>query len=570
MQLIKQPRYDDRGSALFTALMSTLVMLALGLALLAVVDTQAQQSTTERTRDRGFNLAESVLTSEAFVLGRNWPASAVTSGTGTTSVPVERNCSDAAAGVSGNLSTAAAAGTPAALIHGTLRASFTDAAFAGATWQVNVCDNAASAVWDDALLTNGTKNWDKNGDNKVWVRAQATVDGRTRALAGLVQVRSTAALPSKYGLATGNVTDDLGSTVNNLSTNALGGVLSGLLGTTPTVAPDPTAPAPASGVTGLRCGVTDIQDGALCITGTIASVSALPVVSSLLTGNAITQIPTVQSTDDETIAQLRAQAVASHTYVATSPGSASYASAPACNLTGSTAPAGTRSRNTIVFIEQVGTTGTSGTAGGPGDQYCFVNVGSPGLAYKALIVGSGRVILRGNNTPTAPAGTATTPSNNMFYGVVYALNRQRLTTAQGGRGLGDAANSREVLVIDQGAHVKGAVHADGKSAKVTIVPPPLTVNTNALVDSLIPCTGLVSCLLNTTVKVVGGVLDIVNRLISEVGLGPVVNGLLNQLNPQRASYGSAITSDVATANALTVYSASGVIPGTFKDLNPTG
>ena len=70
---MRRLRDDESGAALITALLCTMVMLALGLALLAIVDTQASESTDERTRDRGFNLAESVLTSEAFVLGRNWP-----------------------------------------------------------------------------------------------------------------------------------------------------------------------------------------------------------------------------------------------------------------------------------------------------------------------------------------------------------------------------------------------------------------------------------------------------------------------------------------------------------------
>ena len=64
---------DDSGVALVTALFSTIVMLALGLALLSIVDTQTSESASERTRDRGFNLSESVLNSQAFVLGRNWP-----------------------------------------------------------------------------------------------------------------------------------------------------------------------------------------------------------------------------------------------------------------------------------------------------------------------------------------------------------------------------------------------------------------------------------------------------------------------------------------------------------------
>ncbi|MCW3011945.1 MAG: hypothetical protein JWO90_2349, partial [Solirubrobacterales bacterium] len=80
-------RDGERGSTLITALLAALVMLALGLALLSIVDVQAKQSGVERTRDRAFNLSESVLTSHAFVLGRNWPASAVTTGAGTIAAP---------------------------------------------------------------------------------------------------------------------------------------------------------------------------------------------------------------------------------------------------------------------------------------------------------------------------------------------------------------------------------------------------------------------------------------------------------------------------------------------------
>ncbi len=188
---------------------------------------------------------------------------------------------------------------------------------------------------------------------------------------------------------------------------------------------------------------------------------------------------------------------------------------------------------------------------------------STAKTYKAVVVASGRVIIRGNNTTTAASNTAV----NTFNGVVYALNQQRLPVADGGRGLGDTATpGREVVRIDRGAHVRGGVNADGKSGKVGIFPPPITLNTNALVDQLIPCAGLVSCLLNTTVKALGSVTGIVDRLVQEVGLGAVTNAILGQAEPQRTAYGSAIIADVAAIDRLTVYGASAVVPGTFRDL----
>ena len=49
-----------------------------------------------------------------------------------------------------------------------------------------------------------------------------------------------------------------------------------------------------------------------------------------------------------------------------------------------------------------------------------------------------------------------------------------------------------------------------------------------------------------------------------LGLNTVVGGITAQMT----TYGSAIRSDVATINALTVHGASGVVPGSFRDLQP--
>ena len=135
------------------------------------------------------------------------------------------------------------------------------------------------------------------------------------------------------------------------------------------------------------------------------------------------------------------------------------------------------------------------------------------------MIGSGHVIIRGNGSTTAApvftGAAASGPQINTFSGVVYALNLQRHAVADGGLGLGDVATVRhEVVRIDSGAHVKGAVYADGKSAMVSIIPPALTLDTTALVDALFPCEGIltpVNCIANAAVKLLSGVTAIVDN-----------------------------------------------------------
>ncbi len=531
MRLTGSPMAPERGSVLITALVATLAMLVVGLGLLAVVDTQAGESKAERTRDHAFNLAESALTSSAFVLGRHWPDTGALV------------CSTSAAGVGAAVGATPAAGTPASFLAPNINASYTDGAYSGATWQVNVCDDVdGQTVWTDALLNN--LGGDANANKKVWVRAQGTVAGRTRVLAGLVQVRTTSAFRAKYGLTAGRLGGDLGASVTALSTGALNGVLGSLLGTYPLVAPDPDLPAatpPTSGVTGLRCGLLDMADGngSTCVLGTLGALGAIPLVSNLVTGGKFEQIPASTAASADSIQQMRSQAKATGTYTATTAGASTAAAAPACTTTG------TPGSSTVVFIEKVGT----------GDQYCVLNLPDAGIAWKALIIGSGRVVLRG-------AG-AVSRTTDTFNGVVYALNLQRHDVADGGLGLGDATE-REVIRIEGGAHVNGAVNADGKSGKITVYEP-LTINTNALVDALFPCPPILNCVLNGTLKALG-VTALVDQLLTLLNLNTVVNALLAQLNPQYQAYGSAITSDVDKVNALSVYGASGVLPGTFRDL----
>ena len=384
--------------------------------------------------------------------------------------------------------------------------------------------------------------------------------------------------------------DDLGSALNTLTNQSVlakvvgaGGI--GLLDTTPTVAPDPTpGAATPNGITGVRCGALDLKDGSTCITGTIAATGAIPLVSDLVTGGNLENVPGTTSASEDAIARLRAQARDAGTYTAVSAGTAPVTSASVLNPN-DTAPAsvaactltGGPGASSVVFIEQVGSSGVSGTVGGPGDQYCSIDV-STAKQYKAIVIGSGRVVIRGNNTTTDDSVT----TQNTFKGVVYALNLQRHAVADGGRGLGDAAApGREVVRIDRGAHVRGSVNADGKSAKVGVYPPPITINTASLITSLLG-SGVVATTLNGLLGTLGvsGTIDalvsgqclvtlpVLGCTVSLGGLGVtnVANGILNQVGSQRTNYGSAITSDVAAINALTIYGASNVIPGSFRDL----
>jgi hypothetical protein len=574
----------EDGSVLLVSVFATLAMLLLGLALLATVDVQAQESGNEKTRDQAFNLSEAVLNNEAFVLGRIWPGSPATAPTAIASTEF---CGATSAYFGSTIGALPVAGTPAAAVQTNVNNAYTDPNYATAPWRVTICDDTSGgAVWDDALLTTA-KNWDANANDKVWVRSESTVAGKTRTVVALVQGIKQRAFDSRFGLIAGSVGDDLGSTINTLSTagtngGVLGGVLNPLLGGTPTVAQDSTAPSGSTGVTGIRCGAADLNGTVtglgLCTTGSVAALGAgLPIVSTIAAGTRNENYPSIVSSRNA-ISQLRDQAKASGTYTAVSAGTAPKSAGSLTNgsdrlPSGTIAPcdiSGSPDATKVVFIEQVGTSGLSGSVGGPGDQYCAVDV-SQAKTWKALIIGSGRVVLTGNGSATA----STDRTKNSFTGVVYGLNLQRLPVAEGGRGLGDAVSlvpsvpAREIVRIDKGAHVHGSVAVDGKSGSVGIYPPALTVNNGALIDAAVPCRGLTSCLTNTTLKLLSGVGDVVTGLLDALGLSAVtsiVNNLTGQLAPQRESYGSAITSDVAAVNAVKVLGPSAIVPGTFKDL----
>jgi Tfp pilus assembly protein PilX len=165
------------GSALVTALLVSMIFLLAGMAVVSTVDTQSHESRRERERDASFQLAEGVLNSQIYRLSQSWPSkgganyTACTNGTGGLDCPATA----------------------------TLTQSFSNVDYGVGTWKdvawsTRVYDNGgtASRYYSDTAVT-GQPARDLNGDNKVWLRAEAVVRGHRRVLVALVKAENLSA-----------------------------------------------------------------------------------------------------------------------------------------------------------------------------------------------------------------------------------------------------------------------------------------------------------------------------------------------------------------------------------------
>jgi Tfp pilus assembly protein PilX len=202
---MKRLRDDERGMVIVTAVMLLLIMVAIGLAVLSQVDTQTSQSRVERERESAFNLAEAALSAQTFVLGRR--------GTGTSTIQHPTSCSTAS---SSDFFCPANAQLMRSY-NGSGQVDF-DNATSWKTWvrdDANPTTGAKVLFWDDAYLTNTSwARYDKGGDlvggvsvpnRHVWVRAEATVRGRTRALIAYVRIEDRPVNFPQYAVLAGSV-----------------------------------------------------------------------------------------------------------------------------------------------------------------------------------------------------------------------------------------------------------------------------------------------------------------------------------------------------------------------------
>jgi hypothetical protein len=160
---------QEGGWAVLTSMLILTMMLTGGVVTYSIVNTQTAQSKVQRNRESAFNLAEAALNAQVFQVARSWPGKGVQSNP----APV---CTQSSSDVRCPSSQQLVGLLPAA-----------DAA--GASWQTQVRDNGdgqtQSFYKDDVVQSNPA--YDANGDNKVWVRATATAQGKTRTLIGLVR-----------------------------------------------------------------------------------------------------------------------------------------------------------------------------------------------------------------------------------------------------------------------------------------------------------------------------------------------------------------------------------------------
>jgi hypothetical protein len=183
--MLNETMREEGGNVVVTAVLIIAIMLSIGLAALARVDGQTSQSRIERHAESTFNLAEGALSQQIFILGRR--------GTGTAINPYPAVCGTAAP-------SNGFCPDPAKLALNYDEATQNDFAPAQTSWRTWVRDNASAATatpdtfWSDSLLgdpatgADGRPRFDQNGDKLMWVRAEAQVRGRERAIVGLIRI----------------------------------------------------------------------------------------------------------------------------------------------------------------------------------------------------------------------------------------------------------------------------------------------------------------------------------------------------------------------------------------------
>jgi Tfp pilus assembly protein PilX len=166
-------RRED-GWVVVTAVIVTGLMMGIGLATYATVGTQQTQSRVEGERDSSFNLGESALYAEAFILGKDWP---------TASNPYpNRQCTEEVTVVTRGCPTLSD-------IQDALDSPGIPDLASGARWTIRVRDNGSPSTGNDYdSSTDSQPNYDANNDGKLWVRADAVAKGRTRSIVALLQL----------------------------------------------------------------------------------------------------------------------------------------------------------------------------------------------------------------------------------------------------------------------------------------------------------------------------------------------------------------------------------------------
>jgi Tfp pilus assembly protein PilX len=170
--MMTRMRTDERGVVIVVAMIAMAIMLVMGVATLAFVNSQQRHSGRERVGESSFDLANGAVKAQMFLLSRNWPSSA------------------AKAYPSSCTSAAGAANCP---VPATLATQFTGTDFAGAAWTTTVQDNGPPVDrYYKSAAAAGQPTYDASGpaglpDGKLWIKAKSVARGQTRTVVTLIQ-----------------------------------------------------------------------------------------------------------------------------------------------------------------------------------------------------------------------------------------------------------------------------------------------------------------------------------------------------------------------------------------------
>jgi Tfp pilus assembly protein PilX len=177
-EMIKNRLRSEEGWLVVTAIAVTTMMVGIGLAIFSTVGTQQSMSRQERNRDSSFNLAESALYAQAFILSRNWPQNASPTG---------------GAWVCNQTITSSSICPTFSAIQNALDGTNIPDFKTGMQWRLTVTDNGKTTPTTDYITDPTDPNytnaaWDANNDKRIWVRADGWAQGKERSLVALLQL----------------------------------------------------------------------------------------------------------------------------------------------------------------------------------------------------------------------------------------------------------------------------------------------------------------------------------------------------------------------------------------------
>lgn len=197
----------EDGVALLVVMVLMGIMMTAGFALASTVNTQTRESRVQRVRDSSFNLAESALNSQLQALAREWPGAG----------------SDGLAGHPAPYATCTPATPTARCPQSSALVAQGSPDLAGASWQTSIRDNGGVRNFYSDATTANEPGYDRNKDNRLWVRAQGTVGGRRRTIVAQVRAETQAEAIPKAALIAGRL--DLDNNGNKDLIAANGGLV---------------------------------------------------------------------------------------------------------------------------------------------------------------------------------------------------------------------------------------------------------------------------------------------------------------------------------------------------------